>query len=66
MSAGAGRRDRRTREYGRIVEILVLASGSVVVVLSIAWWVRRSQREVDEVDQPGYWPPPIHGQAGPH
>ena len=46
--------------------MLVLAGGSVVVVLLIAWWVRRSQRVVDEVDQPGYRPPPIHGQAGPH
>jgi len=46
--------------------MLALAGGSVVVVLLIAWGVRRSQRLVDEVDEVGYRPPPIHGQAGPH
>ena len=48
------------------MEMLLLAGGSVAVVLLIAWGLRRSQREVDEVDDAGYRPPPIHGQAGPH
>jgi hypothetical protein len=46
--------------------MLMLLGGSVTVVLLIARRVRRCQREVDELDQAEYRPPPIHGQAGPH
>lgn len=55
------------REYGRAVEVLLLVAGSILVVLLIAWRVRRYQRDVDELDDVEYQgPPPIHGQAGPH
>jgi len=48
------------------MELLMLAGGSVTVVLLIARQVRRSQHDVDELDQAAYRPPPVHGQAGPH
>jgi hypothetical protein len=48
------------------VELVLLVAGLVTVVLLIAWRVRSYQRDVDELDQGEYRPPPIHGQAGPH
>jgi hypothetical protein len=58
--------DRASQEYGRGMELLLLVAGPVSVVLLIAWRIRGYQRDVDELDQGEYRPPPIHGQAGPH
>lgn len=57
---------QRLGSYGRNVELLLGLTGLIVVVFLIAWRLRRSQRDVDEFDDAGYRPPPIHGQAGPH
>jgi hypothetical protein len=48
------------------VELLLGLTGSIAVVLLIAWRIRRSQSDVDELDDAEYRPPPIGGQAGPH
>lgn len=56
----------RSEAYGPVVELLVLVTGSLSVVLLVAWWLRRSQNDVDEVDQAEYRPPPVHGGTGPH
>jgi hypothetical protein len=52
--------------YGRNVVWMLALAGWIAVVLLIAWLLRRSQRDVDELDDAEYRPPPIHGQAGPH
>lgn len=56
----------RLHRYGRTVEPLLWLAGAIAVVLLIAWLLRRSRRNIDEVDDGGYRPPPIHGQSGPH
>jgi hypothetical protein len=48
------------------MEVLLLVVGVVAVVGLIAWLVRRSQRDVDELDQAEFRPPLIHGGGGPH
>jgi hypothetical protein len=56
----------RREAYGPVVELLVLVTGSLAVVMLVGWWIRRSQSDVDEVDQAEYRPPPVHGGSGPH
>ena len=48
------------------MDLLLLVGGSLAVVALVAWGLRRSQREVAELDQAEYRPPAVHGSAGPH
>jgi hypothetical protein len=48
------------------MELLLMVAAMVVVVGLIAWRVRRSQRDADELDQAEFRPPLIHGGGGPH
>ncbi|MGV3759207.1 MAG: hypothetical protein ACO1PW_06635 [Actinomycetota bacterium] len=41
--------------------------GTIILVVLVAVWVRRKQRDLAEVDEAEYRDPPFfHGQAGPH
>jgi hypothetical protein len=49
------------------VELFLLLSATIVVVVGVAWWLRRRQHDLGEfVDESYDGPPPVHGQSGPH
>lgn len=52
--------------YRRTMELLLPLAASIAVILLIAWRIRGSEREVGDLNDSEYRPPPIHGQGGPH